>query len=88
MASVALANGLNATMLRKWVVGAERGASFSVPAELPMKATAFVPLALPQDGDGRNDIRIEVVRGNVRIALEWPRDAAADCAAWMRELLR
>lgn len=89
MASVALANGLNATMLRKWVVEAERGTSRNVSVEMPMQSGAFVPLTMPHDGGGgRNDIRIELQRGNVRITLEWPRDCAAECAAWMRELLR
>ncbi len=90
MASVALANGLNATMLRKWVVEAERAAPGRVPLEMPKQAAAFVPVVLPKDsgGAGRQDIRIELQRGNVRISLEWPRDGAAECAAWMRELLR
>ncbi len=89
MASVALANGLNATMLRKWVVEAERAAPGRAPLEMPRQAAAFVPVALPNDrGAGRQDIRIELQRGNVRISLEWPRDGAAECAAWMRELLR
>lgn len=87
MASVALANGLNATMLRKWVVEAERGTLRRVPVEVPMQAAAFVPVAMPHDAN-RNDIRIELQRGNVRITLEWPCDGAAECAAWMRELLR
>lgn len=89
MASVALANGLNATMLRKWVVEAERGTARSVPVEMPMQAGTFVPVAVPHEGSvGRRDIRIELQRGNVRITLEWPREGAAECAAWMRELLR
>lgn len=88
MASVALANGLNATMLRKWVVEAEGGASRSMSVQMPMQSGAFVPLAMPPDEGGRRDIRIELQRGNVRITLEWPRESAAECAAWMRELLR
>ena len=89
MASVALANGLNATMLRKWVVGAERAVSPGAPLAIAVQPGTFVPLALPHDdGGGRRDIRIELARGNVRITLEWPREGAAECAAWMRELLR
>lgn len=89
MASVALANGLNATMLRKWVVAAERGTSPSVALEVPTQPAKFVPVAMALDGDGgRGDIRIELQRGSVRITLEWPREGAAECAAWMRELLR
>lgn len=88
MASVALANGLNATMLRKWVVEAERGAAPRVPVDMPMQPGTFVPVAMPQDQGSGRDIHIELQRGNVRITLEWPRDGAAQCAAWMRELLR
>jgi transposase len=48
MAAVALAHGLNATMLRKWVVEAERKTVLSVPvveAAVPPPVDAgFVPL--------------------------------------------
>jgi len=52
MAAVALAHGLNANMLRKWVIDAEH----ALPAkpkdvqparEVPMLGPTFVPLALP-----------------------------------------
>jgi transposase len=47
---------------------------------------AFVPIALPTPlGD---DIRIALRRGTTSIDVRWPRSAAADCAAWLRELLR
>lgn len=88
MASVALANGLNATMVRKWVVEAERGASSGVALEIPAQSSTFVALAVPHAQGGERDIRIELQRGNVRMTLEWPRESAAECAAWMRELLR
>jgi transposase len=90
MASVALANGLNATMVRKWVVEAEGGSSRPasvIATAAPSSPPTFVPLALPQQQDLR-DIRIELQRGNVRITLHWPREGVADCASWMRELLR
>jgi hypothetical protein len=35
-----------------------------------------------------SDIRIELRRGATTIAVAWPADAATECAAWMRELLR
>lgn len=88
MASVALANGLNATMLRKWVVEAERGTAPGLSGMVPSQVGAFVPLTMTHDGGGLRDIRIELQRGNVRITLDWPRDGVAECAAWMRELLR
>jgi transposase len=43
--------------------------------QLPAKSTAC-------------DIRIELRRGATSITVTWPTDAAAECAAWMRELLR
>jgi transposase len=90
MASVALSNGLNATMVRKWVVEAEGGncrPTSVIATAAPSSLPSFVPLSLPQEQDMR-DIRIELQRGNVRITLQWPRERAADCAGWMRELLR
>ena len=94
MASVALANGLNATMLRKWVVQAEQGAgapraSSTALAQSDAKA-AFVEVAVPAAGapGAVGDIRIEVQRGSLRVAVNWPAGTAAQCAAWLRELLR
>ena len=91
MASVALANGLNATMLRKWVVQAEQGAgaprsSSTAMAQAEAKP-AFVQMSLPQPA-ASGDIRIEVQRGALRVAVSWPAGAAAQCTAWLRELLR
>ncbi|MES2480493.1 MAG: transposase, partial [Pseudomonadota bacterium] len=42
MASVALANGLNATMLRRWVVQAERG-DYSLLTDKPAESTVLTP---------------------------------------------
>jgi hypothetical protein len=35
-----------------------------------------------------NDIRVEVQRGDTRITVSWPVQAAPECAAWLRELTR
>ena len=35
-----------------------------------------------------DEIRIELQRGATAIKVTWPSTAAADCAAWLRELLR
>lgn len=91
MASVALANGLNATMLRKWVVQAEQGAGAPRCSSTAMSQAdpgrAFVEMALPA-ADAACDIRIEIQRGALRVAVSWPAGHAAQCAAWLRELLR
>ena len=90
-ASVAMANGINANLVRRWVKDAEGGqedAGQVVAAKrVKFPATKFVPLALPSPAAVR-DIRVELQRGATKIVVTWPTTAAADCAAWMRELLR
>lgn len=94
MAAVAMANGVNANLLRRWVREAELrpGADLSQPRAAPKPRVlappaAFVPMELPAKG-AASDIRIELRRGTTSIAVTWPTDAATECAAWMRELLR
>lgn len=94
MAAVALAHGLNANMLRKWVVEAEP--KVEPPRALPAKAKvatasepvpSFVPLALPApvvDGE----ICIELQRAGTTVKITWPASAARDCAAWLGDWLR
>lgn len=101
IAAVALANGLNANMVRKWVIDAEARPALAptsapvgpVPADDRPATSAppsFLPLALraaaaPMPAD---EIRIELQRGATAVKVAWPSTAAADCAAWLRELLR
>ncbi len=89
MASVALANGLNATMLRKWVVESERdtGIRPALAAPADARTPAFLPVAVP-DCAPAADIRIEIERGATRITVSWPSAAAPQCATWLRDLLR
>jgi transposase len=85
MASVALARGINANLLRRWVREAE------VPAVKVLAAPAapsFVPVRLPEAAAPVGDVRIEVRRGTTTITVAWPMAAASECANWMRELLR
>lgn len=92
MAAVALAHGLNANMLRKWVIDAQH-AEPGVPKapmpeeERPPPGPTFIPLALtapPVDGE----IRIELQRAGTTVNIVWPASAAHDCAAWLRDWLR
>jgi transposase len=95
MAAVAMARGVNANLLRRWVVDAEQRTSangsslqtMSSEAATPSPAPAFVPLQLTPSA-APADIRIELRRGGTAITVTWPSCAAAECAAWMRELLR
>lgn len=92
MAAVALRHGLNANMVRKWVIDRERcEGGAAPPVAVPSRAPpAFVPLELPgltpAPADG--EIRIEVRRATTTVTIAWPVMAASDCAVWLREWLR
>lgn len=90
MSSVALANGLNANMLRGWLARERKAlaAPEAVAGDEDGAAPAFVPVKLDEQMQQAQDIRIELRRSATVITVTWPVSAAADCAAWMRELLR
>lgn len=87
MASVALARGINANLLRRWVRDAEEVPGRALKQALPSAAAAFVPVRVPQSAPS-GEIRIDVRRGSTAITVWWPMAAAAQCASWLRELLR
>ena len=88
VAQVALAHGLNANLVHKWRRTTQRAAVVAAPIgqrdafiALPMAPPSATPSPAP-------DIRIELRRGAMAVNVAWPQSAAADCAAWLRELLR
>ena len=94
MAAVAMANGINANLLRRWVQAAEMRPDTEQAPALPapkrpaaQTAPAFIPMQLPAKVPAA-DIRIELRRGATAVTVTWPTEASAECAAWMRELLR
>ena len=94
MAAVAMANGVNANLLRRWVRAAEMrlGAglldALAAPAHRVAETPAtFIPMQLSAK-TAAADIRLELRRGATSISVGWPTEAATECAAWMRELLR
>ncbi len=84
VAQVALNHGLNANLVHKWRREASRS---QAPIEADRTAQ-FIPVALPRDPQPLPDLRIELRRGATTITVAWPIAAAAECASWMRELLR
>jgi transposase len=88
LASVALANGINPSLLRRWVVQSP-GATAPLPALSAPAHARFVPVRLdrseaPADGV----IAIEIKRSGLAITLSWPAADAQGCTAMLRELLR
>jgi transposase len=97
MAAVAMAQGVNANLLRRWVRDAEMKSGTTVVSATTADApraqeakTVFVPVSLPAPVPPAQaaDIRIELRLGPIAVTVTWPASAASECAAWMRELLR
>ncbi len=88
VAAVAQSHGLNANLVHKWR-RQQRARSLEATAAAAKLPGAFIPLALaPQIAPVAADIRIELRRGATTVAIAWPGAAAAECAAWLGQLLR
>ena len=96
MASIALANGLNANLLRRWVTEhqEEIAGSASLPDQQALemvKSTVpgLVPItvAMPETAPS-GDIKIEIHRSQTLISITWPVSQSTSCAEWLRDLLR
>jgi transposase len=93
MAAVAMAHGINANLLRRWVC--ERATSPNqvslAETSKPAVSNAFIPLTLPvaiASEPAAPEIRIELQRGATAVKINWPTSAASECVNWLRELLR
>ncbi|MFO1191278.1 MAG: transposase [Rhodoferax sp.] len=100
IAAVALANRLNANMVRKWVIEAEGTQPPGRPSAAKrttavsersrhdgVPAPGFIPIPTAI-GAAEACISVEIHRGPTVVKLTWPTAAAAECAAWLRDLLR
>jgi len=97
VASVAMAHGLNANLVHKW--RREQGKVVAA-ATTPIPAQTFIPLAItlpapaaptaptPPACEEPRELRIELRRGAIVATVSWPMSATAECAGWLRELLR
>jgi transposase len=92
-AAIALANGLNANMLRRWVVESSQAhkSQLATIAKPPLTALAnpdFIPVKFtPAPSAQATDIRIELQHGTTGINIHWPMSASSQCAQWLREVL-
>lgn len=98
IAGVALANGLNANLLRNWVQAHRDRQAGGVPARLgreertePVHGSppTLVPVSLQtEDARSCGGIQIEIRRQGTVFQITWPASEAAVCAQWLREVLR
>lgn len=100
VAAVALANGLNANMLRRWVRESEMAdaAPPAMSTQAVIGPPAFVPVTLADLGDrtaaasepttaasAPERVTLEIRRGTTSVSASLPIDARS--AAWLREVL-
>ena len=92
VASVAMAHGLNANLVHKWrrreqgnVVTA---ATPSIPAQTFIPLVIASPTVTPPTCAEARELRIELRCGAIVATVNWPMSATAECAGWLRELLR
>lgn len=95
-AAIALANGLNANLVRRWIVESSHGggsgrAKAATTGALGHCNPAFVPVRLerlaPDPNVSQADIRIELQQGATTVHVRWPISASSQCAQWLREVL-
>jgi len=90
IAAVALARGLNANLLRRWLLEAERTGALPVRPSGAVQVESsgrFVSVPLPS-ALTEAMIRIELRSGSGTVIVQWPVSAASECAALLRELTR
>jgi transposase len=98
IAGVALANGLNANLLRNWVQAHRDRQASGVPARLGREERSepahgspptLVPVTLQtEEASSCGGIRIEIRRQETVFQITWPASEAAVCGQWLREVLR
>lgn len=89
VAKVAMAHGINANVVHSWPKRVRE--ALETPDAIAPQEPTFVPMMLPPAAPAPvtpQDIRVEVHRAGMTMTVSWPINAASDCAAWMREILR
>jgi transposase len=95
IAAVALSNGLNANLVRRWLndvdasgaAGAMQRIQVGAPSS-PAGGVNFVPVQLADSPAEAAAIQLELRRGLVAVSVSWPAQEAAACGAWLRDWLR
>ena len=94
IAGVALAHGVNANLVRRWLVKhglrtPSRPDTSSPVSTAPVAPTGeFIPVIVHPAAAPAPTIDIEVRQGASTVTIHWPLQAAGDCAAWLRQWLR
>ena len=94
IAAVALANGLNANLLRRWVKDHREAQEVGDGAEIGgqeevLRPPTLVPVTVSSpEVEPAGEIKIAIHRDQALVEVTWPVSQAAICAQWLREILR
>jgi transposase len=95
VAQVALAHGVNANLVHGWrklererrLAASQALDAAKVASAASNESASFVPVTVEQRVSEAT-IELEIRRGTLTMKSTWPLTAAAQCAAWAREILR
>ncbi len=91
IAALASAHQINAGLLRRWLKEHARNGCHQITPADSSPPPRFIPAQLPTptvEPTPSPVIRVELRKGSLSMEMVWPMAAAADCATWMREVLR
>lgn len=93
VASVARNHGINHNILHRWLRELSDSGQARTHSAADLTPPGFIELPMPQalpvsapPTDGC--VHLQLQRGDLSFKLSWPASSAAECAAWLRELLR
>jgi transposase-like protein len=83
---VALAHGVNANLLRRWI----KQFSASKPSPLITAQAKLVPVQVNAsvDSTANDAIEITIQKNSGRVSIRWPGSQAQTCALWLAECLK
>lgn len=92
-AAVALANGINANLLRRRITESEGTEAIERSPVAPAapcteREAPFVRIDAPAAATGSDSFRIEVRRGELSVVIDWPLSHVAQCATLLGAVLR
>lgn len=94
VAQVAMSHGINDNVVHRWrqLARQHQSALRATAAAQPSveRPAGFVALALPAPDEPpvTTEVRLEIQRGTVNVAVAWPEKALGELAGFVRELLK
>lgn len=94
VASVARNHGINHNILHRWLRELSDSGQPHIHSAVDLRPPGFIelpiPAALPASSAPTTEgcVHLELQRGELSLKLAWPASSAAECAVWIRELLR